>query len=410
MSNPIKNKIITSPDTTSTPGTPNDPINITSASLITAYNNQTLIEGYYLITDKADAGILIQTVKDSSGKITPSLKGDGAFLDPDFQNRGNYTGVLAKTGVAYASTLGVWTINFELITITYDTLVGTFNVGDTITEATNSAVGICISDDGMGVMTLISHTPTHIFVPGNSISNGLGATANEVIVTYPSTPVTVGDIVFWNGLHYQKISGTTSDGGRPQSNPAYQALLKSDTNQGYITEVDIVEYDFLSSWITKWGDKRANVVISDAQTGISSIEDFQRGNDSVLGNVISDGNVYTCINNRGVIKYNNISGAGGSILTSDNTNEGSIQGTVFINSNVICNKNFGYLFNTNYLNGVTYTINQSADEIGLTLQDFPSYDNMTDATAALPRKTLWQTTGSDITFLGGVANVVLTVP
>mgnify|MGYP003402862598 CR=1 FL=1 len=80
------------------------PTNITHAALQLLYLAGTMTPGFYKITDKADAGIILEAI--TSSRL--SLNGTGLFLNPDFQSQGNYSGVVGLTGVAYTTTLGVW--------------------------------------------------------------------------------------------------------------------------------------------------------------------------------------------------------------------------------------------------------------------------------------------------------------
>lgn len=80
-------------------GTP-APTNITYSALLALYNAQSMVPGFYNITDRADAGVILEAITPS----TLSVSGVGLFMNPDFQFIGNYTGVTP----AYNSTLGIW--------------------------------------------------------------------------------------------------------------------------------------------------------------------------------------------------------------------------------------------------------------------------------------------------------------
>ncbi len=60
---------------------------------------------FIIINDKADLGLRLFVETNN----TFSLDGTGLFLNPDFQNVGDYSGVFAVTGVAYGATIGIWT-------------------------------------------------------------------------------------------------------------------------------------------------------------------------------------------------------------------------------------------------------------------------------------------------------------
>ncbi len=366
--NPMSGKVEIVKEGTGGSGSPSNPISITAANFLIAYNNQfvpaspVLVEGYYLITDQCEVGLLIQTAKDKNGVITPALQGIGFYDNPDFQDVGNYSNLTIPKGTNW----GVWYQGLELTTITYDTLAGgTFSPGDTITEPTNGAVGICITDDGVGVLTLVRQTPTHFFVAGNSINNGMGVSANELNVTRPVNAIVLGDIVFWNGFHYQLIDDTAIDGTDPAANTtAYLKKLKgTNANVGYIRCACDVEYDFRNNWIQKCSDERGNVITDPSAISNSSISLFQFGNDSVYGNIINAGSVWGNINNRGAISSSVMTGQGN--CATDNTNVGVIAGVIIETCILTINKDGGRSISDCSFKNITATIKPSVDEVNM---------------------------------------------
>jgi len=191
------------------------PTNTTYGTLYTSVvTNNNATEGFYLLTDKADRGILVQVFNDTAGNNRVRMEAEGIFLNPDFQSVGVYTGVFGLTGVAYTSTQGVWYAAGE---------AGYIN----------------------------------------------------------------GDVVFWDGLHYQVIDSNAFQGLNPASAPGsffgtpYQELPKATANVGYISDADYIEYDLILDAYIVRKDKRANIVYSH-----SSIDYFQWGNDSVHDNQV----------------------------------------------------------------------------------------------------------------------------
>lgn len=63
-------------------------------------NNGLVVSAFYKITDRADAGLIVQATSPN----TLSLSGQGLFLNPDFQKQGNYSGLTNAVGVIQ----GVW--------------------------------------------------------------------------------------------------------------------------------------------------------------------------------------------------------------------------------------------------------------------------------------------------------------
>jgi len=205
-------------------------ITTTYSDASTLISNNELIPGqFYHITDAGgtDKGVILQAVTPNQF----SLEGKGGFLNPDFQQVGNYEGVEGITSVAYNSTQGVWYAGGE---------VGYSN----------------------------------------------------------------GDVVFWNGVHYQLTNSGAVNGNDPLTNPsAYTGLPKNVEKVGYIEEWDLINYNIGLNDIVYWSDKRMNIIIGNT-TG------FQRGNNFVLGNYVEGrvGGVLYCINNKGSIVNNRVGG------------------------------------------------------------------------------------------------------
>lgn len=221
---------------------------ITRAAFLAAMSAQTLVEGYYLITDRADLGVLVRTVKDINGYISNAYEARGVFLNADYQFVGDYSGVFAVTGVAVGNTgIGVW---------------------DTSLEAS----------------------------------------------------ISTGDIVFWNGLHYQVTDDAAFAGTNPAATPlAYTVLPKSAANVGYIREVDFVHYNIVGDYFAFRADNRDNKVWYN--DGV-----FQWGNDNVTKNTDTLG-TFNCRNNKGSIS-NCYSNTTLGVLLSE-ANAGSIDSCVF---------------------------------------------------------------------------------
>jgi len=109
-------------------------------------------------------------------------------------------------------------------------------------------------------------------------------------------PYADGDIVFLDGIMYQVIDDTLFDTNSPDSNAsAYEALIKN-VNNGYILETDAIIYNFTDDAIIERQDKRGNILNGNGNN-------FQWGNDNVFNNNIN--NNFTCINQKGTIRYNN---------------------------------------------------------------------------------------------------------
>ena len=218
--------------------------------------NNTLVKGaFYKITDRADAGIVVQAL--SNNKI--SFGGNGLYLLADYNNNGNYTNAPLSVNNYH----GVWASTLE-----------------------------------------------------SSMTNG--------------------DITIWNGNNYQVQSFGALNGTNPSLNTLAYFLLPKDVTKGYILEVDFIKYDFINDIIMERSDKRTNVVAS------SGVTYFQWGNDLVIGNTVQNFAKYDCINNRGIIYGNSLSGL--VTVVSDNSNVGSVRTSKFYATGFtyICNSSLPF--------------------------------------------------------------------
>jgi hypothetical protein len=203
--------------------------------------NNTLVKGaFYKITDRADAGIVVQAL--SNNKI--SFNGNGLYLLADYNNNGDYT----NAPLSVTNTLGVWDVSLE-----------------------------------------------------SSMING--------------------DITIWNGNNYQVQNFGSLNGTNPSLNTLAYFLLPKDVTKGYILEVDFLKYDFVNDNIMERSDKRGNVI-----TG-SGVPYFQWGNDLVIANNVQNFAKYDCVNNRGIIYGNSLSGS--VTVVTNNLNIGTIRTSKF---------------------------------------------------------------------------------
>lgn len=312
-------------------------INKTYAQLVALYNAGTMLTGLYNITDRGDAGLIVEAV--SGSKLNPV--GTGYFLNPDFQNVGGYGGVVGLTGIAYTSTRGLWEAATEITTITYSNLTGgTFTVGTTVYGGAGET-GLVVSDNGVNSMT-IYRTSDNVFTAASVIGDGISIDA-DVDSVANSNAYFDGMVVFWNGLHYQVVDSDLFDGTDPATNvTAFTLLDKATANVGYETELNYIEYDLLSDTIIRRKDKRGNSV------AFASLSTFQFGNDAVANNTIDgtmdnlNGFFVSCKNNYigNYITYTTIPVSGAS-QTHDNNRIYNVFADTNSNISVTMNPNEG---------------------------------------------------------------------
>lgn len=249
-------------------------------------------QAYHILPQRGDPnrkdheGILLKGSADPKKFL---LEGSAAFLKPDYQNIGDYSGVATVTGIAKGNNMKLFLSNYFYFNINYDTLAGgTFSVGDIIT-GTNGATGKIFLDDGVTYMLFNRRNDTDFFI-GDTVSNGLGVTAhiNNVGGSEPH----IGDIQFYNGLHYQLIAYLTDQRTPADNTDAYTVLPTTAANVGYIKEWDLVEFDFDNNWFQRIADRIGNDIFMDfiswqtwGNTGdVNPFINYQWGNNFMYGN------------------------------------------------------------------------------------------------------------------------------
>lgn len=334
-----------------------------------AISNNTATEGFYLITDAtsgqiagacADLGILVQVFKDSTGTARIRLEAEGVFLNPDFPSGGDYSGVEGETGTAYTGTAGVWNLN--AIKFNYTSGGGSMDPEETITNVNTGATGKVKINTGTSI-TLIPNDNLG-WNNGDLLNDTDGdeATITSVSVTTDFFPT--GNVIFWNGYHYQVLDQSLLDGVNPSNAVLglFTRLDKLTANVGYIVETDFILYDFAADYILWRYDKYGNIVNGNS-TGT-----FQFGNgDSVDGNNIGAGCSVVNINQRG--GYNTNTFLGEVQVSTDETHEGNINSnTIGFSNSININVNEDIQFSGNalflqHLNSLQYTFDPTVSNV-----------------------------------------------
>lgn len=300
---------------------------------------------FYKITDAAgtDDGLVIQAISETQ----LALSGHGTFLNPDFQDIGDYSDMALPKGVNHR----VWYLGLEDVgdadfNHTAPTNTGNytpgFYPGTDMIAVTGVAAGVVadVTVNGFGKVSSVVITNFGAgYAVGDSLRPDLVLASGESVSTITILPEAVdGDIVFWDGVHYQVVDSSQFDGTDPSVNTdAYTGHAKRIL-YGYIPEVDFVTYDFDNNVIMYRLDKRSNSIMNTLSgMGTDAIPSFQWGNDEVSGCVVNSGGGMVCINNRGDIRNNHAINDG--YVEMDNTHEGSVVDCMFSNS-IECYANF----------------------------------------------------------------------
>lgn len=183
--------------------------------------------------------------------------------------------------------IGVWTGTTQIL---YDTLVGSFQVGEIVTGGTSGATGeiilkVAVNNLGQRIAQVISSNGV-AFIFGESIT-GATSLATAVTTNIRTTSVlgtiAINKIVSWNNLHYRNSTGASSI-----KHPKYDAVNWTAlpiTDPSYQIEYDKITYNFTSDIITGREDMRGNVVIN-RDSVPNSINKFQWGRNTCYENKI----------------------------------------------------------------------------------------------------------------------------
>jgi len=172
------------------------------ADFLPLFGAGTLSIGKYLITDRADQGVVLDVFNDANGNISVSKNGSGIYLVNDYGNIGDYSGVGSYTGVP------------------------------------------------------------------------LGAVNNEVWDTTLEAGLADGDVLYWDGYHYQVISKAAFAGTNPAATPlAYEVLPKNIAESltfVYIKNTDRIVYDVITDVFSERAD-----ALNNNDKGENAIDIFQ---------------------------------------------------------------------------------------------------------------------------------------
>lgn len=335
----------------------------TYSEILTLKNNSDLVPGQkYLISDKADTGIILESTTHNEF-LTTAL---GGFLNPDYQNVGTYS-----TVDGFNSYRGSWYYNIEDYKLigTYNTYLR-FRTSDssvlvlsgsaTTTQSTGFIKSVVDNNDGtydilyvvitfsnvsfrddvvlsfggddysvywiedleqgvimgnitsnVGVTASISSSNTNTLILNNLNASfeGSGYIFDESGVYFTIDSIEYlrnGDVVISDGLHYEVTNWLAVNGYTPGDNiwipgvsGAYYLLPKTIGN-GYVEEWDPIDYDFDTNTIKLRKDKRGNVNYN---------IDFRWGDNNTRNNVTNFGSCNSVLGNLNPGEYQSQDGS-----------------------------------------------------------------------------------------------------
>lgn len=103
----------------------------------------------------------------------------------------------------------------------------------------------------------------------------------------PLAIIVLGDVVIWNNFMYLNITGINTPTNPSADLVNWQVLTYSTTN-GYILEIDAIEYQQSTNWIIKRSDLRLNVVERSVPAAINSLNGFAWGSNKIYANSVTN--------------------------------------------------------------------------------------------------------------------------
>lgn len=267
-----------------------DAISVTYAHFM----EDTLTPGWYLITDRADHGILIHVQggnEDGSGNESSHFA-IGGFANPDYY--GAYAGISDYSGVNVVTGAGTYGGNWS------DS--ATYGIGDIVRYSDGMTVDRVFYVNITGDNTL--QNPENNTTDWKRVNNGVW----QIDISYNENQVVV-----WNNKNWA-LTQDTNMGTEPGTDFTWMELSKTSNpnNLGYIIVWDTIQFDVINDWID-WredtsGNKIGGSFAYEAQTGngFNVIERFQWGSGlSVCSNYAIE-TLLDCTNAQGGVIANTV--------------------------------------------------------------------------------------------------------
>lgn len=151
---------------------------------------------------------------------------------------------------------------------------------------TNSKFSI----SGVGVFKVSDFHDAGVYSGVSTVTSVAAGTRLGIWTPAIDAAITTGQIVIWNGFHYQCTNAANVNGTNPYvRTTAYTLLTKSSADVGYITEYDNIKWDYDTNTLLKREDKRGNIVENRTclYPYVSTDYSFKFGDDNTTDNYIS---------------------------------------------------------------------------------------------------------------------------
>ena len=337
--------------------------NVGNAVTVTVPQNliQTLDEGISLTTATSSlnfvgAGVVATNV---GGAVTVTIAGGGGSAIQTLDEGVSLTLTTASYNIVGANIRATNVVNAVTITAdpfivshTYATLLtaissNTLIAGQTvlITDAIYTTffntILIQVSLEALSTNTIsVKGSGTFFNADYQTVGNysGVAGYTGQTGVYNASTSYTVGKVCIYNNLHYKAIAVSLNN---LPTNVAFWVLLTFTgapaLTNGYIREIDIINYNIQDNTIIYREDIRKNKVYQDKVPSLNKVFAlFQFGKNSVNNNNLVNSSFVDIVNSTGSFFFNVLDNSELTGVTANsNQNSGSIASNNFKNTTII---------------------------------------------------------------------------
>jgi len=325
---------------------PNDQWNTTYKLYVVDNSNNAAVNN---ITIVAPVGFLIN----GAASLTISTNGGTALVT--ITSNTSYIGLLSSAGAGGGSIsvlnqsvlISSAATSMNFIGIQASAIGGAITIQNNFISLTNAALNVLIAANGLipsqqyNITDAIfgnSIIPHNVYVTAtsnNSISivgagkffnadyNGIGNYSGVVGyignlgVWTQTLVVAIGNVCIWNNLQYVNLTGVNNALTPPSADAVNWQFLTYNITNGYIVNLDEINYDVTSNEIEYRKDILSNEVEA-YQVGIrSSLNDFAWGNRNVVSNKVMQDSIFAICNTKITIGVNNNSITSGLVYFFD---------------------------------------------------------------------------------------------
>jgi len=125
--------------------------------------------------------------------------------------------------------------------------------------------------------------------------SGVSGFVSQTGIWQSSSTYSIGDIAIWNNLHFKNITGSNGSSSPNSDAVNWLELAYSETN-GYIVEIDYINYDVLNNFISSRTDVVMNQVEYYDTGSVCSLNEFMWGKNGVNQNKVIGNSIFSIAN------------------------------------------------------------------------------------------------------------------